>query len=127
MRVFAVLAAACLGALAPAPASAVEPEAFMIDTAADLARLCSAPETDPNRAAAIHMCHGFLVGVHHFHAAFANALGEPVYCIERAEPRPTRDEVSAALAAWIEETPGKGGMEALPAVLDWAAATFPCE
>ncbi len=120
-------AAVSVAATLSSGAGAAEPEAFLIDTAADLARLCAAPAEHPNHAAAIHMCHGYIVGAHHFHAVFAEALGGGVYCIERVEPRPTRDEVAAAWVAWVGQTPGAGDKEALTALLEWAASTYPCE
>lgn len=120
-------AAVSVAATLSTGAGAAEPEAFLIDTAGDLARLCSAPPEHPNYQAAIHMCHGYLVGVHHFHTAFAAAFDGGLYCIERVEPRPTRDAVAAAWVAWLRQTPGASEKEALTALIEWAASAYPCE
>ncbi len=121
------LAGLALAGLLAAPAPAADTEAFMIDTAGDLARLCAVKREHPNYLAAVHMCHGYLVGVHHFHTALAAALEQGVYCLASVSPRPTRDEVVADFAAWALETPGVAEREAIDAVLDWAAATYPCQ
>ncbi len=122
----ALLAAAFAGALAAGPARAADEAAFMIDTTSDLARLCAVQVGSPLFGSAIHMCHGYLLGVHHFHTALAAEIGEDVYCIERVQPTPTRDQVVAAFVAWVGETPGAGETEALDGLLTWAAATYPC-
>lgn len=121
------LAGLALAGLLASPAPAADTEAFVIDTAGDLARLCAVQREHPNYLQALHMCHGYLVGVHHFHAALAAAMDRGVYCIETVEPRPTRDEVVADFAAWALETPGAAEREAIDAVLDWAAAAYPCQ
>jgi len=98
---------------------------FMIDTAADLADLCATPGGHPNHSAAIHMCHGYLMGVHHMHTAVAQALEGGVYCIP-AETPPTRNEVVADFVAWSGARPDAQALEAVDAVLLFAAETFPC-
>ena len=50
-------------------AHAADDEAFQLRTAGDLARLCAVPADDPRHSAAVHMCQGYLVGVHHLHTA----------------------------------------------------------
>ena len=108
-----------------APAAADENNAFLLDTAGDLAQLCAAHPADPNYAAAIHMCQGYLIGLHHMHMAVANAVGSSIYCLP-PDAQPSRDEASAAFAAWVEASPENAGLEALDAVLIWASTTYPC-
>lgn len=113
-------------ALAATPALAVEEQTFLVDTTADLARLCGAAPESPFYAAAIHMCQGYILGVHHFHQALAVELQEDVYCVEPSADR-SRNEVMAAFAAWVAENPQVGETEALDGLLQWAAVAFPCE
>ncbi len=120
-----VVAAAGL-ALACAPSLAVEEDAFLVDTTADLARLCGAAPESQFYAAAIHMCQGYIVGVHHFHEALAVELQEDIYCVEPSADR-SRNEVMAAFAAWVAENPQVGEAEALDGLLQWAAVAFPCQ
>ncbi|MGF1445805.1 MAG: Rap1a/Tai family immunity protein [Pikeienuella sp.] len=100
---------------------------FMIDTTGDLARLCASAPEHPNHSRAVQMCQGYLLGIHHFHTALAAEVETAIYCVEQVEPRPSRDQVMAAFAAWALETPGVAEKEALDGVLEWAALTYPCE
>ncbi len=123
MKVFGSMIAALL--LCAAPAKADESGPFLLDTAGDLAQLCASHPTDPNHAAAIHLCQGYLIGLHHMHTAIANAVGSGIYCVP-AEAPPTRDEASAAFAEWIAASPEHAKLEAVDAVLLWASTAFPC-
>ncbi|MEL6265152.1 MAG: Rap1a/Tai family immunity protein [Pseudomonadota bacterium] len=113
--------------LAALPAGAADEQVFMIDTTGDLARLCGASQVHPNYAAAVHMCHGYIIGIHHFHEAMAQAVDDDIYCEEKAETPPTRAEVEQAFVAWVEANPEAAEMEALDGVLTFAAQAFPCE
>ena len=42
--------------------AAVTEENFRIETTKDLVALCSVDASDPNAVAAIHMCHGYVMG-----------------------------------------------------------------
>ena len=53
------------------PAVAVDQNEFLIDTTADLARLCGAKPGQPYYAQAVQMCQGYMLGVDHFHEALA--------------------------------------------------------
>ena len=124
MKVFGSTIAAAL--LLTGPTLAEEShKAFLIDTTADLAQLCATHPADPNYAAAIHLCHGYLIGMHHMHMAVANAVGSGIYCVPE-DARPSRDEASAAFAAWVEAAPESAGLEALDGVLLWASTAYPC-
>lgn len=125
-RVAAILAGLSL-AFAAQQVGAAEREDFMIDTTADLADLCGADPAEENFVAAVHMCQGYLLGVHHFHAAMTAAVEEGLYCFERASPRPTRDQVMADFAGWVDRHPEVAQTEALEGVLTWAAEIYPCQ
>lgn len=107
-------------------APAADDQNFRIDTAAQLAALCASTPDHRNYAAAIHMCHGYMVGVHHMHVAIAAATEEGVYCLP-AEGVPSRDAVVAAFVSWMAAHPGMAGREALDATLEFAAETYPCQ
>lgn len=127
----AALRATALGALVAAaalgPAKAEEERHFLLDTAGDLSRLCGTPTDSPLYGAAIHMCHGYLLGVHHFHEALSAGIEESVYCIAEVDPAPTRDEVTAAFVAWIDANPAAAETEALDGLLQWASQAYPCQ
>ncbi|MDX1422231.1 MAG: Rap1a/Tai family immunity protein [Kiloniellales bacterium] len=107
------------------PAISASPDDFRIDTAADLAALCGTSAEHELYAAAIHMCEGYLIGVHQMHTAVAAALSEGVYCLP-SDNAPTRDEAAAGFAAYVAENPDVADLEALDALLTWASATYPC-
>ncbi len=117
-----LITAAALAVAAAAPASAAEDANFLLQTAADLGALCGAP-AEP---AAIHMCQGYLVGVHQMHQAIDQALGVKVYCIPD-DGSVTRDTAARDFAAWVAATPDAGAMPARDGLLTWARTTFPCK
>jgi len=106
-------------------AGAAEDGNFRLDTAGDLAALCASAPDHPNHAAAIHMCHGYLVGLHHMHQALAGALQDGLYCLPAGDP-PSRNEVVAAFLDWSAARPDMAGAEAVDAALAFAAETYPC-
>ncbi|MEM6972663.1 MAG: Rap1a/Tai family immunity protein [Pseudomonadota bacterium] len=107
-------------------AMAADEQHFMIDTAADLARLCASPSVSPNHDAAIHMCQGYIVGVHHFHEALAAEMNEGIYCVAGIDPLPSRDVVMAAFVSWVDANPEMAEREAMDALLTFAAENYPC-
>jgi hypothetical protein len=121
----------CVGAVGAAllgsGAIAVEESRFLVDDAADLAALCGASPSDPNYAAAIQMCQGYMLGVHHFHTAWAQQTNEDIYCLPAPPDAPSRNAIMAGFSVWAAETPGAGDMEALTGLMTWASQTFPCE
>jgi hypothetical protein len=113
--------AAFLAALS-LPAAASEDEDYMLETAGDLADLCDEPEN----ASAIHMCQGFLVGVHQMHGVITEALGVTVYCIP-TDTGITRNSVAADFSAWVKAHPDMAGLPAREGLLTWAHQTYPCK
>lgn len=114
------LAALLLAAMA-LPAAAAEEEDFLLESAGDLADICD----EPDNAAAIHMCHGYLVGVNQMHAAIVEALGVEVYCIQPGETV-TRNSVAADFSAWVAANPDMANLSAREGLLTWARQTHPC-
>lgn len=105
--------------------AAVTEENFMLDTTADLVALCGVSADDPNADAAIHMCHGYLTGLMHFHIVVGRVLEGNVFCMEEAQ-RPTRDQAVAMLVEWSRANPQYDSTEAVDGVLQWAHETYPC-
>ena len=120
-----VTAVVTLSIVFSAARAAVTEENFQIDTTKDLIALCSVDASDPNAVAAIHMCHGYVMGLVHFHILINRALEGSVFCLEDAQ-RPTRDEAIAILVAWSRQHPEHDSKEAANGVVLWAAETYPC-
>ncbi|MEM1276647.1 MAG: Rap1a/Tai family immunity protein [Pseudomonadota bacterium] len=123
----AVCAAAFAIGLWAAPAHSAEEANFLIDTTGDLAALCAVTPENPRYPSAIHMCQGYMLGVHHFHEALAAELEDDIYCAEGVDPRPTRNEIMASFVAWVSANPEAAKSEALDGMLQWAAISFPCK
>lgn len=125
-----VIRAAAVAAIATVSSGAyaaemVTEEHFRLDTMKDLILLCDVDAQDPNATAAIHMCHGFMIGLHHFHEALGRALEGTVFCVED-DARPTRDEAVAMLVTWSRNNPEHDSKEAVDGVLQWASEAYPC-
>lgn len=105
-------------------ARAADDAAFGLRPAEDLARLCAALADDPRHPAAVHMCQGCLVGVHHLHtAAMDPSETGGLYCLP--ETPSSRNNAAAAFAAWVGATPGAGDLPAIEGLMRRAAAC-PC-
>ena len=64
---------ALLLAVSSAARANVTEQDFSLDTMEDLIDLCGVEASDPNAVAAIHMCHGYLTGLVHFHIVMGRA------------------------------------------------------
>jgi hypothetical protein len=71
------------------------------------------------------MCHGYVMGLTHFHIIMGRALEGKIYCMKDQE-RPSRDQAIAMLVKWSKAHPEYDAKEAVDGVLLWAAAAFPC-
>ena len=121
-----LVCAAILSMFLPSLAQAgVTEQDFTLDTTEDLVDLCSVDPQDPHAAAAIHMCHGYVLGLMHFHTVIGRALDAHVYCMDDAE-RPTRDQAIVLLVQWSNANPQHDSLEAVDGVLQWAVETYPC-
>jgi hypothetical protein len=125
IKLTCVVFVAFLLALPSAVRANVTEENFRLDTTRDLIALCGVDTNDPNATAAIHMCHGYVTGLVHFHIMMGRALEGRIYCMDD-QKRPTRDQAIAMLVEWSRAHPEHDSMEAIDGVLQWAADTYPC-
>jgi hypothetical protein len=105
--------------------ASVTEEDFRLDTFKDLVALCGVGASDPNASAAIHMCHGYVIGLVHFHELVGRALEGTVYCLAE-DKRPARDDAIGMLVNWSRGHPEYDSDEAIDGVLRWLAAKYPC-
>lgn len=123
------LAGLTLGALIFAwalPAGATEPLNFKVDNSRDLVVLCTTPEDDPLHEAAVHFCHGYLVGAYHYHlSATAGPGRKPMTCM--SDPAPSRNQAITEFIAWVVDNPQYMEEEAVDTMLRWLIIRFPCE
>lgn len=119
------LAIALLLLLPSLAQAGVTEQDFTLDTTEDLIDLCGVDPQDPHAVAAIHMCHGYVLGLMHFHIVIGRALEGHAFCMDDAE-RPTRDQAIALLVQWSRANPQHNSLEAVDGVLQWATETYPC-
>jgi hypothetical protein len=123
MAAFAV----ALGAapMASAQQNAITGETFTTGTTGALARLCGANAQEPAYAAAVHFCHGVMVGTGQTSDAMHKRQGtRPNFCLPA--PSPTLDQVTANFVAWSAANPQFDGLRAADGLLRFAAAQYPC-
>jgi hypothetical protein len=122
-----VACALVLGAGQPASAQsgAISGETFAAGTTGALARLCGATAQEPAYAAAIHFCHGVLVGSGQTSDMMHKRQGtRPSFCLPT--PSPTLDQVAASFVTWSAANPQFQGMRAADGLMRFAAAQYPC-
>ena len=111
--------------MASAQTNAITGETFTAGTTGALARLCGATAQEPAYAAAIHFCHGLLVGSGQTSDMMHKRQGtRPGFCLPT--PSPTLDQVAANFVAWSAANPQFNGMRAADGLMRFAAAQYPC-
>lgn len=127
------LAAACCAAFVAGAVSvvsaqntAINGDTFTAGTTGALARLCAATAQEPAYAAAVHFCHGLLVGTGQtsdvLHQRYSKRLN---YCLP--EPSPTLDQVAASFVAWAAANPEFENLRAADGLMRFAALNTPVQ
>lgn len=84
--------------------SAVTTEDFLVKKTQDLVNLCTATSDDPNQNAALHFCHGYLVGAfHYYQAQEGDSKDTSTVCLET--PHPTRNQTIEMFINWAKKHP----------------------
>ena len=97
MRKTLLLAVIALS-LPPVAAGAVDSSNFVLNTTEDLYVVCTTPNNDPLRTAAINFCEGFLLGVVTFQDAIGDANSQKrLICYPQGV---TRDQGIQAFVSW---------------------------
>jgi Rap1a immunity proteins len=99
---------------------------FKAKTTQNLINLCTASQEDPNHAAAIHFCQGYLVGAYHFHNA--QVLDDPTKALTCfPEPKPSRNEAIAEFVSWALKHPEHMGEVPVDTEFRFLAEQYPCK
>ena len=123
-RVCVLIGAAVLAAL-PARADAVSKDDFLARTTKDLVDLCGAAPSDPLYDAAIHFCHGYVVGAFHYYTA-ADAAPGPTHIVCLPNPPPSRDQGVQNFVAWANQNPQYMTEFPVNTLFRFAAMKWPC-
>ena len=111
--------------MASAQQSAITGETFTAGTTGALARLCGASAQEASYAAAVHFCHGVMVGTGQTSDSMHKRQGtRPGFCLP--SPSPTLDQVAASFVAWSAANPQFDGLRASDGLMRFAAAQYPC-
>jgi hypothetical protein len=113
-------------ALIPLFAGAVTRENFLLRHTQDLVELCTAPDGDPLRDAAIGFCHGYGLGaVHYYLAQHAGPESRPFVCLPN--PPPSRVEGVQMFLAWARSHPQYMTEPAVESIFRFMKETWPCK
>ena len=122
LRLGLLCAVAWLGGSA-VPARAVTQDTFTVHSTQDLVDLCSTPEGDPMRTAAVHFCEGFAVGALQYYQATS---GRALHLVCLPQPAPSRDEGMTKFVAWAHANPQYMNDKAVDGLFRFLSATWSC-
>ncbi len=110
---------------AGAPPADPSQTAFQVRTTGDLIRLCEATPSNGTGIAALHFCHGFMVGAYQYHQVVSAAENKGrLFC--PPNPQPTRDEVIAGFIAWAQKNPSQMNTPPVEGMFRYLAQRYPC-
>lgn len=111
--------------LMPAIAAAGDEQNFIVDSTDDIIALCSVAPTDPNYIAAIHFCHGYLVGAYAYYRALAEGPeGVKLVCVP--DPAPSRNQAIAMYVEWAKAHPQYMQEEPVETLFRFLTEKWPC-
>jgi hypothetical protein len=118
------IALAAAGLVLAASAHAAAPEHYRLQSAADLARVCSTPASESDQATALAFCHGVLAGAYGYFLSSTPAADRFV-CTP--SPAPTRTQVADGFVTWLKTRPQYNTDGPIDALFRYAAEAYPCK
>lgn len=120
-----VSALSLFAALASGSGAAVEPSSFEVKNAGELVAVCTTPATDPNYAAAIHFCHGYIVGAYHYYESLVEQpMYQPLFC--PTDPKAPRDQFIKDFITWVKANPQYNKDRAVHVLFKYMIDKWPC-
>jgi Rap1a immunity proteins len=107
-----------------ASAQAAPPEHYRLQTAAELAKVCSTPASASDQLTAVAFCHGVLAGAYGY---FLSATPAADRFVCTPNPAPTRAQVANGFVAWLQARPQYNNDGAIDALFRYAAEAYPCK
>ena len=99
---------------------------FEVKTTQNLMNLCTAAPSDPNYQAAIHFCHGYLVGAYAYYAAeHASPNAKHLFCLP--DPAPSRNDALAMFLEWAKAHPQYMSEKPVDTEFRFLAEKWPCK
>lgn len=123
LRLIVFFAAVLFSALAY---STVTEEDFLAKKTQNIINLCTASDQDPHQQAAIHFCHGYLVGAfHYYHAETTGSPEKARVCFP--DPRPSRNEAIDMFITWAKQHPEYANEAPVDSEFRFLETTWPCK
>lgn len=114
-----------VGLLMPTLAAAADQEDFMVDSTDDIVNLCATPIDHPMYTAAIHFCHGYLVGAYAYYDALASGP-EGVRLVCFSDPVPSRNEIIGMYVDWAKTHPEHMNEAPVDSLFMFLTEKWPC-
>jgi hypothetical protein len=112
--------------LVPGLALALDPADFEVKTTQNLMNLCTADPSDPQYQAAIHFCHGYLVGAYDYYAAtHADPKAKHLFCLP--DPAPSRNDAIAMFIEWAKAHPRYMNEKPVDTEFRFLVEKWPCK
>jgi hypothetical protein len=110
----------------PCLAGAVTEEDFEVETTRNLMNLCTASTDHPHYVAAIHFCHGYLVGAYaYYEAVNAGPGGDRFVCFSK--PEPSRNQAIEMFIEWAKAHPQYMNEKAVETQFRFLMEKWPCK
>lgn len=113
--------------LIPSMASAAaQQQDFLVQSTADIVDLCTTAPDDPLYTAAIHFCHGYLVGAYAYYAAqAAGPEGDRLVCF--SDPPPSRNDAVGMYVSWAKAHPEQMNAAPVETLFMFLTEKWPCK
>ena len=106
-------------------AQAVGPKDFEVRTSEDMVDLCTVGASEELYQAAIHFCHGYLVGAYAYHERLMSGpTAQRMFCMPN--PPPSRSDAINQYVIWVKSNPKYKGDPVPDTMLRFLMASFPC-
>ena len=103
---------------------AMAQEHYRLQTAAELARVCSPAAGDKDASTSLAFCHGVLAGAYGY---FQSAVPAADRFVCPPTPSTTRTQVANGFVAWLKTRPQYNNDGAIDALFRYAAEAYPCK
>jgi len=107
-------------------AAQITPQDYRMQNGADLVRLCSAPESDPNHMTALAYCFGFGDGAIAYHRA-TRAAGTQLFCPPPDRPQRTPRQTIEDFVSWARGNQQYLSESPVDVIFRWLDARYPCK
>jgi hypothetical protein len=106
--------------------AAADQQDFIVDSTDDIVDLCTTAPNDPLYTAAVHFCHGYLVGAFAYYDALASGP-EGVRLVCFPDPDPSRNAVIDMYVEWAKAHPEHMNQAPVETLFMFLTEKWPCK